>query len=54
MNFNNISNIWGLAAAGFFIVLVGLFLKDANSANTLLGGFANAYTSTLSTLEKAG
>jgi len=53
MNFNP-GGFWGLLGLGFLIVGGGILLKDASSANTLLTGFANAYNSTLGTLEKAG
>jgi hypothetical protein len=51
---DNAASFWKLLSFGFLIVMVGVILKDANSANTILTGFSNAYTSTLGTLEKAG
>jgi hypothetical protein len=53
MNLNP-SNLWQLAGLGFVIVLIGVVLKDASGANTIITSGASAYTSTLSTLEKAG
>jgi hypothetical protein len=39
---------------GFTIVLIGVFLKDADKVNTILTGFSTSYSNILGTLEKAG
>jgi hypothetical protein len=39
---------------GFLIVLVGVVLKDAQGANTIMTGFGSSYSGILKTLEGAG
>jgi hypothetical protein len=39
---------------GFIVVLVGVILKDAQGANTIMTGFGNSYSGILKTLEGAG
>jgi hypothetical protein len=51
---DNAANFWKLLSFGFLIVLIGVILKDADKANTIITGFSGAYTNTLTTLEKAG
>jgi hypothetical protein len=45
---------WQWMSLIVFVVLIGVVLKDAQGASTIMTGFANSYSTLLGTLEKAG
>jgi hypothetical protein len=49
----NPGGFWGLLGLGVLAVMLGLVLKNAQPANTIMTGFSSAYGSVLSVLEKA-
>lgn len=49
-----VADFFKFLSLGFIVVLIGVILKDASGANTIMTGFGTSYSGVLKTLEGAG